>query len=186
MTRVAYRTTDEDLNEEERKVFDEIKESRGHVVGVFSVILNSPRVAQLTGQLGAYMRFNTILSPLVKELVTTTTLSENSCQFEWGFHEGFSAKAGVDAATLEAIKFKKPLDGLPEVNAELIRYGRELIRKKRVSAPTFAALKDRYNPQELTEITALFGYYCMVACSLNAFEVDPPQGQPVLPEPEKG
>ena len=116
MTRIAYRTTDEDLNEEEKKVYDEIKESRGHVIGIFSVLLSSPRIAQLTGQLGAYMRFDSILSPLVKELVTCTSLSENSCQFEWSFHEEFSLKAGVDQTTLEAIKFRKPLKSIKSIN----------------------------------------------------------------------
>ena len=55
----------------------------------------------------------------------------------------------------------------------VIRYGRELLRDKRVSEGTFSAARDRFGVQGVTELTATLGYYAMLACALNAFGVAP-------------
>ena len=184
MPRVPYHDTDSTLSEEQLRVFNHIEESRGNVIGVFAVLLGSPSVAELIADLGGYMRFDSILSPLVRELTITTALSEYSCQFEWAYHEDFARQAGVSDSAIEVIKYKKALEGVSEVEAEIIQYGRELIRLKRVSDATYQAVAARYSTQEITEITALFGYYAMVACVLNAFEVPSPPGKPNLPDPQ--
>ena len=185
MTRVPYRDTEDGLNEEQLSVFEHIKKSRGKVVGVFSVLLESPTVAGLAADIGAYMRFESILTPVVRELTITTTLGEYSCQFEWSAHEGFARDAGVSDAAIDAIKHKKSLDGLSDIESEIVQYGREMIRDKRISDVTYQAIAARYSTQEVTELTALYCYYSMVSCILNTFEVPPPPGKSAPPEPSK-
>ena len=63
----------------------------------------------------------------------------------------------------------------------MIRYGRELLRGKRVSDRTFGAARERFGVQGVTELTATLGYYAMLACALNAFEVEPDEGAERLP-----
>ena len=183
MTRVPYHDTQEGLDEEQLRVFDHIKESRGSVVGVFSVLLNSARVAELVADYGKYMRFDSILSDTVREITIAIALAEHSSQFEWGYHEEFLLEAGVSRETVDAIKYKR--DGVTDdVARELIQYGRELFRNKRASTATYSTLERRYNLQEITEITALLAYYACVSTVLNAFEVPPTAGKAVLPEPK--
>ena len=193
MTRVPYLDNDVDLNGEALAVFEHIKASRGNVIGVFALLLNSPPVAKLVADLGAYLRFDSILSPRLKELVILVTLSENSCQFEWSFHEGFALDNDISQQIIEIIKFKKPLfineqpttigTELSAADISLIRYIRELINNKRVSQACFDELKNNINTQQLTEITALIGYYSMVSCQLNAYQLPAEAGKPSLPEP---
>ena len=194
MTRIPYLDSNEHLTGEALQVFEHIKASRGNVIGVFSLLLNSPPVAKLVADLGAYLRFDSILPSRLKELVILVTLSENSCQFEWSFHEGFALDNDISQRTIEVIKFKKPLyinteptfacSELSALDANLITYIRELVNNKRVSQTCFEQLKQSVNTQELTEITALVGYYSMVACQLNAYELQAEVGKPCLPEPE--
>jgi len=185
MTRVPYHDTEEGLDEEQLRVFAHIKESRGSVVGVFSVLLNSAKVAELVADYGKYMRFDSILSDTAREITIATALAEHSSQFEWGYHEEFLLGAGVPQETIDAIKYKHDVDGVSDdVARELIQYGRELFRNKRASAATYATLERRYNLQEITEITALLAYYACVSTVLNAFEVPPTPGKAVLPEPQ--
>lgn len=63
----------------------------------------------------------------------------------------------------------------------VIRYGRELVRDKRVSDGTFGAARERFGVQGVTELTATLGYYAMLACALNAFEVEPDEEAERLP-----
>lgn len=193
MTRMPYLDSEVGLSGETLQVFEYIKASRGNVIGVFSLLLNSPQVAKKVADVGAYLRFDSILPQRLKELVIITTLSENSCQFEWSFHQDFALKADISTQTMEVIKFKKPflINGEPSeifaqvtpADRELITYIRELINYKRVSDSSFNKVKADYSTEQITEITALIGYYCMVACQLNAYELSPVPGKPSLPEP---
>jgi 4-carboxymuconolactone decarboxylase len=51
-----------------------------------------------------------------------------------------------------------------------------------VSDATFKAAKEKFGVQGVTELTATFGYYSMLAAALNAFEVEPAPDAPRLPK----
>ena len=63
----------------------------------------------------------------------------------------------------------------------IVRYTRELIETRRVSAETFNAAHALLGDRGVTDLTGTVGYYCMLACALNAFEVEPAPGAPRLP-----
>lgn len=73
------------------------------------------------------------------------------------------------------------LDSLTEDEALIVSYGRELFRDHRISDATFDAAKAKFGDQGVTELTATMGYYGMLACALNAFQVEPPPDAPKLP-----
>ncbi|WDD97176.1 carboxymuconolactone decarboxylase family protein [Thalassomonas actiniarum] len=194
MTRIPYLDNEIGLSGEALQVSEYIKASRGNVIGVFALLLNSPKVAKLVADLGAYLRFDSILPQRLKELTIITTLSENACQFEWSFHQEFALQADISVHTMEVIKYKKPLykngrptednHGLASGDGDLITYVRELSNNKRVSDKCFNKLRQAYSTEQITEITALIGYYTMVACQLNAYELPAAPGKPSLPEPQ--
>ena len=62
-----------------------------------------------------------------------------------------------------------------------MRYVRELLGTNRVSASTFESLHARLGDRGIVELAGLVGYYAFVACTLNAFEIEPPEGAPQLP-----
>ena len=65
--------------------------------------------------------------------------------------------------------------------ALVVDYGRQLLRDKRVSPETFRRAHERFGDQGLVDLTALLGYYSMIACALNAFELQPAEGAAKLP-----
>jgi hypothetical protein len=62
----------------------------------------------------------------------------------------------------------------------IIRYARQLINDKKVDQETFEQAVSKYGEQGVTELTAAIGYYGMLACALNVFEVTPESGKPTL------
>ena len=50
-----------------------------------------------------------------------------------------------------------------------------------MSDSTFDRASRMLGDQGVTELTATYGYYGMLACALNAFEVEPAPGTPRLP-----
>ena len=181
MARVPLIEQRGDVPEEEAHHFDSIASSRGRISGPFAVLLNSPEVAGRAAHLGAYIRFESTLDPDIKELAIITAAREFDCDYEWSAHVVLARDAGVRAEAIEAVANRGSLDSLTADESLVIGYGREMFGNKRVSDATFDAAKARFGVQGVTELTATMGYYGMLACALNTFEVEPAPDAERLP-----
>ena len=181
MTRVPQITRKDQVPADKADIFDSIASSRGQVSGPFSVLLNSPEVAGRAAHLGTYIRFESTLSPADRELAIITTSREFDCDYEWSAHARLALEAGVRGQAVDAVAKRGSLESLTEDEALIVGYGRELFRDHRVSDATFDAAKARFGDQGVTELTATMGYYGMLACALNAFQVEPAPDAPRLP-----
>jgi len=162
-------------------VFDRIAQSRGRVAGPFAVLLHSPEVADRAAHLGAYIRFESALPPPERELAVITVAREMDCLYEWAAHAREARKAGVREEAIAAIRDRRAPAGLTADEAEVVEYARQLLRAHRVDEALFGRLQERLGLQGLVELTATVGYYAMIACTLNAFEVTPPAAEDRLP-----
>ncbi|MDO8670753.1 MAG: carboxymuconolactone decarboxylase family protein [Dehalococcoidia bacterium] len=181
MARLPEITSKADLPADKRHIFDAIGESRGTVGFPFSLLLNSPEVAGRIAHLGTYLRFESTLPPIDREIAILIAARESDCEFEWAFHSRLALQTGVAQETIDVIAQRGDLDQLTETEAQLLAYGRELLRNHRVTNDTFEAARAKFGNQGVTELTAILGYYSMLACALNAFEAEAPLGRPRLP-----
>lgn len=182
MARIPLITRADEMAPAHRDVWMRIAKSRGSVVGPFAALLHSPVLADRTAELGAYIRFDSALSAMDRELVILSVARMLDCHFEWAYHVREARKAGVSAETIAAIRERRP-DGLRDDDAEIVRYVSQLLGTHRPDAGTVAALRARVGVQGLVELTATIGYYAMLACTLNAFDVRPEAGEEELDVP---
>ena len=181
MPRVPRITERSQVADEHHEIFDSITSSRGRVSGPFSVLLNSPEVAGRAAHLGAYIRFDSTLPDDKRELAIITAAREFDCDYEWSAHSGLAQRAGVRDEAIQVVANRESVDSLTSDEATIISYGRELFQDHRISDATFNAAKEMLGEQGVTELTATMGYYGMLACALNAFEVEPAPDAPRLP-----
>jgi len=179
--RIEFITDREAVPEGKRHHYDTVAESRGRVRGPFGVLLHSPPVAGRVGQLGAYIRYESELSGPQRELAILTTAREFDCAFEWAAHEPIAREEGVRDEAIAIVADREPADGLTDAEETIVCYGRELLRRNAVSEETFERARDQFGSRGVTELTATIGYYSMIACVLNAFEVLPEGDGPALP-----
>ena len=95
MARITQITERSQVDEGSQGIFDSIATSRGRVSGPFSVLLNSPEVAGRAAHLGAYIRFESTLTPSERELAIITAAREFDCAYEWAAHASLAEQAGV-------------------------------------------------------------------------------------------
>lgn len=171
--RIPYVTTREQLPESAHKHYDSIAETRGSVTKLFSVLLNSPELAGRIGELGAYLRFEGVLPDASRELAILTAARHFECAYEWASHAQIAADVDVREDAIDALAEDAVLDRFEPDERTIVAYGRELFDTKAVSDETYEAALDRFGEQGVVELTATFGYYTMLACVLNAFEVPP-------------
>ena len=120
MARITQITERGQVDEESQHIFDSIATSRGRVSGPFSVLLNSPEVAGRAAHLGAYIRFESTLSPAERELAIITTAREFDCAFEWAAHATLAQEAGVRDAAIDTIASNGELGDLTDDEALIV------------------------------------------------------------------
>ena len=175
MARVPQIRERGEVSEGMARHFDAIASSRGRVSGPFSVLLNSPEVAGRAAHLGSYIRFESVLPPDLRELAILCAARAFDCDYEWAAHVVIARNEGTREDAIRAVANRAPTDGLSDDEATVITYAREMFgESKRVSDAAFARAKDRFGARGVTDLTAAMGYYAMLACALNAFEVEPP------------
>jgi 4-carboxymuconolactone decarboxylase len=171
MARIATITKKEELGPEGQKVFDAIAQSRGVVGGPWLALLHSPEMAQRTMHLGTYVRFESSLDHKVIEFTALVAARELDCKHEWAAHVAHGTKAGIPIETVRLVHAQKGVESFSVEDAQIVSFVREMIHNHRVSEATFQAMYGRFGEKGMVELTATIGYYAMLACTLNTFDV---------------
>ena len=175
--------TVEDLNEEQKKVHDEIvKGPRGSVVGPLRIWLNNPKLAKVAQQVGAYARYGTSLDNSLSELAIITTGRVWSSKFEWEHHAPLAIKAGINEEYVNIIaQAKRPIFD-NQIEQIVFDFAAESNILKNVKDDTFAIAIEKLGQTRVIDIVGICGYYNLISMTLNIFKV--PNDTPDWPLPE--
>jgi len=175
------------LNDEGKKVFDAVASNPNTLAGLrgpVGIRLYSPGITHNQGKETSYLRYGSTISRKHAELIILVTARAFDAQFEWTYHEPPGRKAGLAENVIDAVRYNKPLTGLPEQDAAIIQFGREVFGKTAVTSDTFAKAEKLFGKETLVEIVALFGESANTAILIHAFDQRLPPGQkPLLPIP---
>jgi 4-carboxymuconolactone decarboxylase len=173
-----------DFTPAQRKIHDDVvKGPRGVLRGPLRAVIHRPDLADRWSQLGEMLRYGTSLSPRLSELAILVTARGCDAPFEWYAHEPPARAAGVSEATIDAIRNGNRPASLAADEVAVYEYALELNRKHNVSDTTHKNALDQLGVVGVVELTALVGYYNMVAMMLNAQGIPMPEGTPSpLPE----
>jgi 4-carboxymuconolactone decarboxylase len=178
MARIKLYPTD-DMSPEQQRVHQEIiSGARGKIVGPLRAALHNAELADRMQKLGELLRFRTGLTPRLSELAILVTARHWDSQFEWFQHEPIARRAGVPGASVDAIARGEAPAQQADDEAAVHDYTRELLATHAVSAPVYQRALELLGERGVVELTALIGYYSMVALTLNAHEFDLPAGTP--------
>jgi len=162
----------EDLDERDRAIHDEIAELRGQVVGPFSHLMHSPTLAKGVHELGRYIRYEAPVPARQRHLLALIAARELDCQYEFTVHANLAREHGIPSDAIDAMGRGERPSGLPEVEALLVEFVRQLVIDHRIDDPTFNAFLEAVGIRHLTDIVGAVGYFSMAAFPLNAFNVE--------------
>lgn len=176
----------ENLTPEQRRVYDKVVSGRrGRLRGPLRAALYSPELADRWQALGEFLRYQTTLTPRLSELAILVTGRACNAPFEWYAHREEAERAGVEQDIIEALLDQRLPANVNVDDALVIQFATELNQHNSVSDLTYAKALERFGPQTVVELTALVGYYTMVAMTLNAHEIPLPAGvTPAFPLPQ--
>lgn len=158
---------------------------RGRVPAPMVAWIQNPELASRGQQLGALLRYQTTLEPRLSELAILVCARHWTSHHEWTAHKREALKAGLPPEVIAEIAARRvPAlsdareQAVHEVSSTLLATGRV---PKALYAKGVAALGER----GMVELVGILGYYCLVALTLNTFELGLPGSiAPELEDPE--
>ncbi len=165
------------MNPDQRRVYDAIVSGpRGQLVGPLRAALHRPELADKWQQLGAMLRYGTSLSPQLSELAILVTARHTQSDVEWHIHELMARKAELPENIIADIfAMRRPADADEDMLA-IYDYALDLNEKNTVGDEVHHRVTQRFGVVAVVELTALIGYYTMVAMTLNAHQIPLPEG----------
>lgn len=163
------------LTPEQKAIYDTVVNGpRGRMVGPLRAALHSPELADRWSKFGEHLRYKTSLTPVQSELAILVVARHWSSDTEWAIHADIARVVGLNPGIIEAIRrcISPPFTDPDE--ALIYEYARQLLQTGHVSSDIYKLLHERFDDVWLVELTALIGYYCMVAMTLNAHRIPRP------------
>lgn len=173
ITRVPY-VKREDLDGEGREIYDRIRRDRNSERSASNSVRSCTtrrRQAFLTS-MGAQLRFKSALPESLKEFAIIVVAREWSSDIEWTAHAALAAKAGVGAASIEAIRTGASIDVLTEDERVILRFVHQLLREKNLTDDAFAAAEVLLGTRGVVDLTLTCSYYA----AINMAQVAPEAG----------
>jgi 4-carboxymuconolactone decarboxylase len=117
----------------------------------------------------------------VRELAILVACRATNYTFEWNAHEPAAVRAGVDQKVIDAVRTNAALTGLPDADAAVIRFGREMLNDRKMSSATFAKAKQLYGDKGAMDLVAVMSTYAVSGFYAIAVDEHAAPGQPTLP-----
>lgn len=176
MSRITELTPDA-MTAEQRRAYDEIVSGpRGGIRGPFNAFLRSPGMCDHAQRLGAFIRYESLLAGKLRELAICITARHWTAQYEWYAHSKIARDEGLADSIIDAIAEKRVPDFSEPAEKTIYDFCTESLQTSQVSDAAYAAAIDLLGEQGVVELVGLMGYYCMVALTLNTFQVPLPEG----------
>ncbi|MEH3079316.1 MAG: carboxymuconolactone decarboxylase family protein [Quadrisphaera sp.] len=137
------------------------------LLGPFGLMLDSPRIGTAVQAVGAALRFDPDLHPLLRELAILTVAVHHRSDFEWRAHEAAALAAGATPSQLQAVLDDVPVDGLDPSTATGLAFVRAVLAHGDVDDALFADTLGQLGRSTTSALVWLVGYYAMLATALQ-------------------
>lgn len=179
----------EQLDEAGRALYDSAAGDPHSIVGLrgpAGIRLHNPTLYELTRPVNRYLRFESGFEPRLREIAILATAREMDNRFEWRAHEIEATNLGIAPQLIDLIRHRRPLDGVKDPEATIIRLAREAVTEHRVRPETFARARALFDISSLLVLSELIANYTATAILLTVFDQHVPPGTEVdLPAVER-
>jgi len=181
MARIPAITGKADVAAADQRVVDQVLEVFGRVRGPFSILLHSPKLAELLLPLVTFNRNDSIVEAQLRSIAALTAAREREAAYVWAAQVDVARRVGLREAVIDLVREKGDPARLPIDERDVVVYTRQLMRTNRVDQAVFDALHASHGAQWLVELTAAANFFAFLSGMVNAFEVPAPADGDRLP-----
>jgi alkylhydroperoxidase/carboxymuconolactone decarboxylase family protein YurZ len=180
--RLAY-LKKSDMDAKGQKIFETLPGAGKDDIlrGPLAFAAYNPAVAQALHDLHDAAVPGGTLDPHMRELAILVACRETNYNLEWNGHAASGLKAGLDAKLIDVVRYNRPLIGLNEKDATVIRFGRQMFHDKKVDSTTFAKAVEFWGKRGAMDMVAVMTTYAVSGYFAIAVDERSPEGKPELP-----
>jgi 4-carboxymuconolactone decarboxylase len=177
MPRIPIITPESDLDAEQKRVLEGLLGRRGgRIPGPYRFTLHAPAVTEYMHPFGELLRLRSTFSLRLSELAIIVTARMWDCDYVFQAHSPNAVTNGLPQSVVDALARDERPAFEKEDEEAIYDYLTELFEKHAISDATLARAKELFGIPGIVELTALSGYYGMVAMQLLAHEMPLPEG----------
>ena len=152
----------------------ETKTADGRLIGPFNSMLFSPAISKAFLAMQKAEGEHTSLSKRARQVVILSVGSVWQASYELYAHAGEGRVAGLDDASIEALKRGEPSHGLSDDERIAQQFTLAVVTERRVHENLFAAAQQAFDNKGVLDMIFLIACYQMVCSALKVFEVPVP------------
>ena len=172
-----------DMDAKGQKIFDTLPGAGKDDIlrGPLAFAAYNPAVAQALFDLHNAAVPGGTLDPHTRELAILVACRETNYNLEWNAHAASGLKAGIDTKLIDVVRYNRPLSGLNEKDATVIRLGRQMLHDKKVDSATFGKAVEFWGKRGAMDMVAVMNTYAVSGYFAIAVDERSPEGAPELP-----
>ncbi|NNE86169.1 MAG: hypothetical protein HKN28_19565 [Alphaproteobacteria bacterium] len=177
MTRIEILNRD-NMDAAQGEVYDEAKANGGPVGGPYYAYIRIPELMRQSQNLRACLHGGP-LSGRERQIINLLVARHWSARYPWFAQARGSLAVGLDREIIDAINVNKvPQLDDPREQA-VYSVAQELLTRQKLSDASYAAAEASLGLTDLIAAVANVGQFGMTCCTANAFEIDPPDDDPI-------
>ena len=143
-------------------------------INLYRALANSPKAARQFSNLGLFIRHESRLDPRLRELAILQVGYATGSPYEYSHHIRIGRDLGVSDDDIRAIAEETAgrSSGLEPIAKTVLRAAREMTGDLTVSDETFAALREEFDDESLTDLVMTIAFYNCVVRLLGALQID--------------
>jgi 4-carboxymuconolactone decarboxylase len=147
----------------------------GELLGPFAAMVAHPVIGEPLQRLGEALRYETSLPATAREVVILTVAAHHRSEYEWYAHAAVARHIGLPAEVVEALRSGEAPPGVDDATRAAWHLAGAQLRRDRLSDEDFAAAESGLGSTGIVEVTALVGYYSLLAQLIDVFQLVPPR-----------
>ena len=168
-----------DMDERGQKIYDTLpgKSPEGVLRGPLAFAAYNPAVAHALHELHDAAVTEGTLNAHVRELAILVACRETNYSLEWNAHAALGARAGLDAKLIDVVRDNGALTGIDDKDALVIRFGRQMLRDRKVDSATFAKVVESFGRRGAMDMVAVMNTYAVSGFFAIAVDERMPAGR---------
>ncbi len=177
MTRFEVLQRD-DMNAEQKQLCEEIEARDGRLRGgPYWAYIRNPKFMRLHNDMSGYFQ-TCSLTGRERQIAVLAVVRYWDAAYPWAVQVRASLAEGVEQVIVDAINAgRRPNLGDPGERAAY-DLASELLASKALSDATHAAAQAVFGLEKLVDVVSSIGFFSMVCCTANAFDITPPDDAP--------
>ena len=167
-----------DEPEELRPVFDQLRETRGRVPGMYRLLAHAPAVLSAHRAYFNAALDTGILPRSLKEKIAFKVARLRGSAYSSASHRRYAINHGVSEVEIDAVD-RSAYDGFPPQERAALEFAVDMVeRGGNVTDAQLDALKAHYTSAEIIEIVALIGIMELASSFGAVFGLEPDRSEP--------